>query len=718
MAGPDVHDVMGGNTAPEPSLILKRWWEAPDQVTQRWCGVFKGGGAKGIAYVGALEALVEKKVWFRSVAGSSAGALTATLVAAGIESTQLRDTSGEMLSLVRRSFAGLVLGGAWTLYSLNPLTHWLEQLLRSQVSGFAQAGFGTTVADGQAVTFAALYAATGIELNIVVMDLATSQPVVLNHLSTPTCSVALAAAASSSIPVAFSSGRLMVLAHDGKFAVHRVVDGGAWANYPRFVYGDPSFRAFHGLAPMEPDIKVVGFVLERGPSLTFLQPWQIRPDLETEEVEDFGLFVRSKWPSRVLRRLDKTGWRLVVLVIWPLLSTVVTLNWLWQDRAQWQPLVAAYGAWFSVGRFAFVAGAALAAAMYLALAAIAFAFGRELIRVGVGTVAATTSVSTGVPYWLGASADDPVIRVPFPATVSTTSFRLKASVRAQAIDDARDAVVPQLVKVLTSEATTAPPPVPAVDQAVPTIDQIQVLSYGLVGRETVIVGLFYTAVVALIANGVIFDLVVDHVYPDWGSLATIGLFMLFPISGFWLYARGGHKRRVVRANELRRVAQQLAQGQLAGGSEPFTRRRLRRHAITYTVLAVLAVAVMIALVVGMGNEAGRGISAHGTVLNVRHEAGQEFDHTVRIDDGEYAGTTVHVFSPPHARAGQRVRVLIRPSDPIPVIWAANQQGMVIDIVIIGSFWIASFGCGAVWRWLDYAELGREGVDSQLDLVRP
>ena len=57
--------------------------------------VFKGGGAKGIAYVGALEALEMWDVKCVEVAGSSAGAITATLVACGY-------TAAEVIELMPR----------------------------------------------------------------------------------------------------------------------------------------------------------------------------------------------------------------------------------------------------------------------------------------------------------------------------------------------------------------------------------------------------------------------------------------------------------------------------------------------------------------------------------------------------------------------------------------------------------------------------------------
>ena len=46
-------------------------------------GVFSGGGLKGFALVGAYQELERKGYQFHRVAGTSAGAILATLIAAG-----------------------------------------------------------------------------------------------------------------------------------------------------------------------------------------------------------------------------------------------------------------------------------------------------------------------------------------------------------------------------------------------------------------------------------------------------------------------------------------------------------------------------------------------------------------------------------------------------------------------------------------------------------
>jgi predicted acylesterase/phospholipase RssA len=64
-----------------------------DAVMQRRLlvdGVFEGGGALGTAYVGALRALSANGIWFARVAGNSAGAITAAMIAAGFSAYEIQ----------------------------------------------------------------------------------------------------------------------------------------------------------------------------------------------------------------------------------------------------------------------------------------------------------------------------------------------------------------------------------------------------------------------------------------------------------------------------------------------------------------------------------------------------------------------------------------------------------------------------------------------------
>jgi NTE family protein len=52
-------------------------------------GIFEGGGAKGLAHVGTIAAAQELSVQFVGVAGASAGAMVALLIAVGYNARRL-----------------------------------------------------------------------------------------------------------------------------------------------------------------------------------------------------------------------------------------------------------------------------------------------------------------------------------------------------------------------------------------------------------------------------------------------------------------------------------------------------------------------------------------------------------------------------------------------------------------------------------------------------
>lgn len=58
--------------------------------------VFEGGGARGIAFVGAIQAMEEEKVEWERLAGTSAGAVIAALLASGYKSYEIRDRLSEI----------------------------------------------------------------------------------------------------------------------------------------------------------------------------------------------------------------------------------------------------------------------------------------------------------------------------------------------------------------------------------------------------------------------------------------------------------------------------------------------------------------------------------------------------------------------------------------------------------------------------------------------
>ena len=84
--------------------IAIRWWESSVAEGDLVAGVFEGGGAKGILYEGALKAMVDRARprWFLAVSGSSAGAITALLIAAGLRPDDIARNTKDALDTLER----------------------------------------------------------------------------------------------------------------------------------------------------------------------------------------------------------------------------------------------------------------------------------------------------------------------------------------------------------------------------------------------------------------------------------------------------------------------------------------------------------------------------------------------------------------------------------------------------------------------------------------
>lgn len=207
--------------------------------------VFEGGGVKGVAYCGALHVLESHDVMpgVERVAGTSAGAITAALVAAGYTSAELTDA---MLALDFRDFEdgheGIVrelLHYGW--FKGNAFLEWMRDRVKAKL-GSADA------------TFAELAAARHVDLRVVATNLATRSAQVFSATTTPSVPVAEAVRMSMSIPLFFAA-----VTYAG--AVH--VDGGAVWNYPIEMFDDPEpapatlgFRLDNLHAPPPPPVEI------------------------------------------------------------------------------------------------------------------------------------------------------------------------------------------------------------------------------------------------------------------------------------------------------------------------------------------------------------------------------------------------------------------------------------------------------------------------------
>lgn len=443
-------------------------------------GVFTGGGAKLIAYVGALQATHERGLWFGSVAGSSAGAITAALIAAGMQPDELEAAIPSGFAQLKTSTAlrlgRAVAGTATSLFESRGLRSWLDERLAERIPD--RAGTGP-------VTFDELHGATGIELYVVTMDLSLGVPVVFCRRTTPTVEVAGAVAASAAIPGMFPAGRAVFDVAGEGAVVRQLADGSLFANYPSFVFDDRSFRTWlrgeaqvqHGWS--DADIgdwdaecarPVVGFVLGEPEPLEHGDAIGVVPLAGPEVTRRFDLGPTFTSPTRatyLFGALLSSDWaRLtigVALAIWVTLSVVVLplgfrryATWL----ALWMPDV--LFPVVLVGSLAVVVMAVLVAVASIAVLILA---GRLVAETLIPAMKAMLGVPLEVAPWIGLGEDSVVLHVPKDG-LHLLDFDVEPAVRSRAIANARQSVGGQLDGEVVRERLAAllagdtPPSVP------------------------------------------------------------------------------------------------------------------------------------------------------------------------------------------------------------------------------------------------------------------
>lgn len=208
--------------------------------------VFEGGGVKGVAYCGALQELESHGLLAHvaRVAGTSAGAITAALVAIGCTSAELTDA---MLALDFTRFEDGELEGPVRIveeygwYRGKTFLEWMQGQVEAKL-GSPQATFGD------------LLGMRHTDLRVVATNLATRTAQVFSTATTPTVPVAEAVRMSMSIPLFFGA-----VSFDGDV----YVDGGAVWNYPIEIFDDPEvsaatvgFRLENLTAPPPPPVPV------------------------------------------------------------------------------------------------------------------------------------------------------------------------------------------------------------------------------------------------------------------------------------------------------------------------------------------------------------------------------------------------------------------------------------------------------------------------------
>lgn len=187
--------------------------------------VFKGGGVLGIAYAGAIEVLEQHNILqgVLRVAGTSAGAITATLVSLNYSSAQIKDivnqTNFKSFEDGEIVIDALHVMGKYGLYKGDVFLSWMKGLI-------AKAGLNENA------TFNDFKNKGCKELHVFASDLNTQRLREFSAETTPNVIVAEAVRASMSIPLFFEAWEFPNNNPDN----HVYVDGGMIYNYPLTIF--------------------------------------------------------------------------------------------------------------------------------------------------------------------------------------------------------------------------------------------------------------------------------------------------------------------------------------------------------------------------------------------------------------------------------------------------------------------------------------------------
>lgn len=250
--------------------------------------VFEGGGVKGIAYGGALSILDQMDILsnITRVAGTSAGAINAVLVALGYSSqevsriiaeTNFKDFEDRKTLLA--TLYGFSKNYGW--FKGDAFQEWMGKLIKDK-TGSKDFTFGELykAAETSQEPFRLLY--------IIATNLTKQTAQIFSHERTPEVPIMYATRMSMSIPLYYRSVRLFD---------DIMVDGGVSYNYPVNLFDNIKYLSnTTNTGPSEPDEKgyvfnheTLGFRLDSRESIKYYrEDWKSVP-VEIKGIKDYAL---------------------------------------------------------------------------------------------------------------------------------------------------------------------------------------------------------------------------------------------------------------------------------------------------------------------------------------------------------------------------------------------------------------------------------------------
>jgi NTE family protein len=285
--------------------------------------VFEGGGAKGMAFVGALQEIESRQHTPARLLGASAGAIMATFLAAGYDAKEMEEALGETEAgqpvfmgfletpprptpeeiqnsairqllrdvniriipdiledkiddaianqlasspLTSRIYSFIDKGG---FYAANRFLAWLREKLNSGIYQLERGAFGK----GNPRAFGDMnleeyHQATGVDLSLVGSDTTDAGLLILNHRTAPKCPLVWAVRMSMSFPMLWQE---VVWQNEwgtyrGKdISGHTVVDGGMLSNFPIELFISNAKHVTNVMGEKITDqLHVIGLLIDEG----------------------------------------------------------------------------------------------------------------------------------------------------------------------------------------------------------------------------------------------------------------------------------------------------------------------------------------------------------------------------------------------------------------------------------------------------------------------